>query len=70
MIINKQDPRFSDVPASLDGEVLLERVRDGSGRLVGFITAPVSVVMALKTKTDAELTASGWIKYKKVISSL
>ncbi len=70
MVIDKKDPQFSDVPATLDGEVLLERLRDGDGNPVGFLTAPVETVAALKTKTDEELSAMGWIKYKDIIFSL
>jgi hypothetical protein len=70
MLIDKTNPEFSDVPESLNGEVLLERTVDAKGRPTGFLTASVEAVRALKGKTDAELSAMGWLKYKPIIETL
>lgn len=70
MLIDKTKAEFSDVPDSLDGEVLLERVFDEGGDLMGYITASQGAIAAMKAKTDAELEAAGWLKYKGVIAGL
>lgn len=70
MIIDKTKSEFADVPETLNGEVLLERTVDSNGNPSGFLTAPVSVVVALRTKTDAELEATGWLKHKAIIQSV
>lgn len=70
MIIDKNDLRFADVPTTLEGDVLLEEVKDGAGATLGYITAPAETVRALKGKTNAKLKQLGWFKYKKIINSI
>ena len=68
-IIDVTDERFKDVPISLDGEVLLEKTLDNNGNVSGYLTIPVDKIMAMKGKTDEELTQMGWGKYKHILDS-
>ena len=52
MIIDKTKPEFSDVPMTLNGEVLLERTVDDNGNPSGFLTTTVDVVKKFQGKTD------------------
>jgi hypothetical protein len=67
MIIDKSKPEFKDVPDSLEGEVLLERVVDGNGKPVGFITATVETVEKMKAKPNGERKSLGWEKYNSIL---
>lgn len=64
MIIDNKKPAFEDLPDSLNGQVLLERGKNG------FLTATIEAVNAMKGKTDAELSAAGWLKYKDIIANI
>lgn len=68
-IIDVTDVKFKDIPLTLDGEVLLERTLDNNGNISGYLTIPVDKIMSLKGKTDAELDAIGWEKYKHILNS-
>ena len=68
-IIDVTMEEFKDIPISLDGEVLLERTMDNNGNVSGYLTIPVDKIMALKGKTDEELTQMGWEKYKHILDS-
>ncbi len=70
MLIDKTRPEFIDVPESLDGEVLLERVYDPGGALMGYITASKESAAAMKTKSDAELEEAGWLRYKDILTGI
>ena len=67
--IDVADVKFKDIPVSLDGEVLLERTLDNNGNISGYLTIPVDNLMALKGKTDEELSQMGWDKYKHILDS-
>lgn len=64
-IIDRGKPEFVDIPEALNGEVLLERAPDG-----GFITAKLSVAMAMKGLTQSEKAEKGWDKYQDVLDTL
>ncbi|MFQ5442699.1 MAG: hypothetical protein ACE5EB_08265 [Thermodesulfobacteriota bacterium] len=70
MIIDGKKPEFEDLPVSLDGEVLLERVFGEGGSLMGFITASPDVVREMKGRTPRELKERGWDKYKVTLENL
>lgn len=60
---------FKDVSITLNGEVLLEKTLDNNGNISGYLTISVDKIMALKEKTDEELTQMGWGKYKHILDS-
>jgi len=60
---------FKDVSITLNGEVLLEKTLDNNGNISGYLTISVDKIMALKEKTDEELTQMGWEKYKHILDS-
>lgn len=64
MLIDKSNPEFADVPAQLDGQVLLERTTSPDGQHTGWLTISVALANELKLKTDAELEAMGYLRYK------
>ena len=70
MIINTNKKDHKDIPKSLNGEVLLEKIIDTEGNFLGYVTAPVETVVALRTKSDDELKACGWFGYKHIIKSI
>ncbi len=70
MIIDRTKPEFSDVPEGLEGEVLLERVRDRNGRLVGYLTVDVDTVRGLKNRTPEEIERMGLFKYMEIIGGM
>ena len=68
-IIDVTDERFKDLPITLDGEVLLEKTLDNNGNVSGYLTIGIDNLIALKGKTDEELTQMGWGKYKHILDS-
>ena len=68
-IIDVTMEEFKDIPISLDGEVLLEKTLDNNGNVSGYLTISVDKIMAMKNKTDEELTQMGWGKYKHILDS-
>ena len=60
---------FKDVSITLNGEVLLEKTLDNNGNVSGYLTISVDKIMAMKNKTDEELTQMGWGKYKHILDS-
>ena len=70
IVIDKTKKEFDDVPATLEGEVLLERPKDGDGKVTGYMTALVAEVRKHKGKTPAELAATGWDRYKPIVDSI
>ena len=68
-IIDVTDEKFKDIPITLDGEILLERTLDNKGNISGYLTTNIDNLMALKGKTDEELSQMGWGKYKHILDS-
>jgi len=68
-IIDVTMEAFKDVSITLNGEVLLEKTLDNNGNISGYLTISVDKIMALKEKTDEELTQMGWGKYKHILDS-
>jgi len=68
-IIDVTMEAFKDVSITLNGEVLLEKTLDNNGNISGYLTISVDKIMALKEKTDEELTQMGWEKYKHILDS-
>ncbi|MEK6532112.1 MAG: hypothetical protein AABZ23_06450 [Deltaproteobacteria bacterium] len=64
MLIDKTNPEFNDVPSHLDGQILLERTVSPDGQATGWLTISSALANELKAKTDAELEATGYLKYK------
>ena len=60
---------FNDLPLSLDGEVLLEKTLDDKGNISGYLTISVDKIMAIKSKSDVEIEAIGWGKFKHILNS-
>ena len=68
-IIDVTMEAFKDVSITLNGEVLLEKTLDNNGNVSGYLTISVDKIMAMKNKTDEELTQMGWGKYKHILDS-
>ena len=68
-IIDVTMEAFKDVSITLNGEVLLEKTLDNNGNVSGYLTISVDKIMAMKGKTDEELTQMGWGKYKHILDS-
>ncbi len=77
-VIDTNKPEYAHIPKSLEGEVLLEEVKDENGAIKGWITATLGAVnaivrardnpterdTAMKSMTaDQFLEATGWKKY-------
>ena len=69
MLIDRKRPEFSDVPESLEGEVLLERIYGPDGEVAGFVTASLEAVRSMKTKSAEELSAEGWARYRDILDT-
>ena len=68
-IIDVTMEAFKDVSITLNGEVLLEKTLDNNDNVIGYLTISVDKIMAMKGKTDEELTQMGWGKYKHILDS-
>mgnify|MGYP001570046108 CR=1 FL=1 len=68
-IIDVTMEEFNDLPLSLDGEVLLERTLDNNGNVSGYLTISVDKIMTIKTKSDMEIEAIGWGKFKHILDT-
>lgn len=68
-IIDVSDAKFKGVPITLDGEVLLEKTLDNNGNISGYLTISVDKIMTIKIKSDVEIEAIGWGKFKHILDT-
>lgn len=69
MIIDNTLPEHSDIPPSLEGEVLLERTYTSSVRLSGFLTCSVDKFSEMKSADANTRLVHGWDKYSPALDS-
>lgn len=63
-IIDRKRPEDKHIPATLDGEVLLEETKDADGRTTGFHTIKAEYLKHYAdTRSDEELAELGFGKY-------
>ena len=68
-IIDVSDTKFEGIPISLDGEVLIEKTFDNNGNISGYLTISVDKIMTIKSKSDVEIEAIGWGKFKHILDT-
>lgn len=68
-IIDILKEEYKEFPITLDGEVLLEKTYDSRGNFSGYLTTKKETILEMKKLTDAELEASGGLKYKNILDS-
>ena len=67
-VINNKLDEFKDVPYSLNGEILLERTVDSSGKCSGFFTITVENFKLWKERSAAERADAGLSKYEDMFN--
>lgn len=71
MIIDKNNKDHAHIPATLDGEVLLEETKDDDGKITGFHTIKAEYLKHYaETKTDKELKSLGFGKFMDKVSDI
>jgi len=69
MVIDKTIKAYSDVPFTLEGEVLLDRPLNPRGAVDGFLTCTVDDFIAMKNADQATRAAKGWDQYNSLLDS-
>jgi len=70
MIIDKSDASQDDIPAELDGEVLLGTQINRHGVVTAYLTASQETCSRIRKMTPAQRKESGWDKHQTVLDSL